>query len=41
MQCKDKDVISGRQKQKDYKCDIENKKRKTASGRCSAKIKMS
>ena len=41
MQCKDREVISRRQKQKDYKCEIETKKRKIASGRCSAGIEKS
>ena len=38
MECRDREVISARLTQKDYKCEIETETRKIASGRCSAKI---
>jgi hypothetical protein len=41
MQCRDREVISGKQKQKYYKCEIETETRKIASGTCSAKIEKS
>ena len=41
MHCRDGEVISGRQKQKDHKCEIKTETRNIASGTCSAKIEMS
>ena len=41
MQSRDRKVISGLQKQKDYKCEIKTETRKIASGTCSAEIEKS
>ena len=41
IQGRDTEVIIGRKKQKDYKCDIETEKKKVASGRYSAEIEKS
>ena len=41
MQCRDREVISGRKKQKYYKCEIKIETRKIASSKCSAQIEKS